>query len=123
MFIVEVPDLFQLRRISDEGISHLADNVILLQYVQEGPELGYFPLVLGLGRQYTPEDMYRGVRLGVAELLYGGVTTVHDWAHNIRGPAYADDGSGDRMTTEPSGKGAKRPLRLGRYEILRQFGE
>ena len=39
MFIVEVPDLFQLRRISDEGISHLADNVILLQYVQEGPEL------------------------------------------------------------------------------------
>ena len=39
MMIVEVPDLFQLPRISEEGISHLADNVVLLQYVQEGPEL------------------------------------------------------------------------------------
>jgi circadian clock protein KaiC len=37
--IVEVPDLFGLSRISDEGISHLADNVVLLQYVQEGSEL------------------------------------------------------------------------------------
>ena len=46
MFIVEVPDLFQLRRISDEGISHLADNVILLQYVQEGPELNRAVTVL-----------------------------------------------------------------------------
>jgi circadian clock protein KaiC len=39
MMIVEVPELFQLRRISEEGLSHLADNVVLLQYVQEGPEL------------------------------------------------------------------------------------
>jgi circadian clock protein KaiC len=39
LMIVEVPDLFQLKRISEEGISHLADNVVLLQYVQEGPEL------------------------------------------------------------------------------------
>jgi circadian clock protein KaiC len=39
MMVVEVPDLFQLKRISEEGISHLADNVVLLQYVQEGPEL------------------------------------------------------------------------------------
>jgi len=39
MMIVEVPELFQLRRISEQGLSHLADNVVLLQYVQEGPEL------------------------------------------------------------------------------------
>jgi len=39
MMVVEVPDLFQLRRISEHGISHLTDNVVLLQYVQEGPEL------------------------------------------------------------------------------------
>ena len=39
MLIMEVPELFQLDRISDQGISHLADNVILLQYVQEGAEL------------------------------------------------------------------------------------
>ena len=57
--------------------------------VREGPQQGYFPTVLALGRQYTPEDTYRGVRLGCAELIYSGVTTVHDWAHNIRDPAHA----------------------------------
>ena len=56
----------------------------------EGPQKGYFPTVLALGKQYTPEDTYRGVRLGCAELIYSGVTTVHDWAHNIRSPAHAD---------------------------------
>jgi len=39
MMLVEVPDLFEVDRISDQGISHLADNVILLQYVREGAEL------------------------------------------------------------------------------------
>lgn len=39
MMVVEIPELFELRRISEHGVSHLADNVILLQYVQEGPEL------------------------------------------------------------------------------------
>jgi circadian clock protein KaiC len=39
MMIVEVPELFELPRISDQAISHLADNVILLQYTQVGPEL------------------------------------------------------------------------------------
>ena len=39
MMIVEVPDLFRLERISEQGVSHLADNVILLQYVQEGADL------------------------------------------------------------------------------------
>ena len=58
--------------------------------MQEGPEKGYFPTVLALGKQYTPEDTYRGVLLGCAELIFSGVTTVHDWAHNIRSPAHAD---------------------------------
>jgi 5-methylthioadenosine/S-adenosylhomocysteine deaminase len=58
--------------------------------VREGPERGYFATVLALGEHYTPDDTYRGVRLGCAELLYSGVTTVHDWAHNIRSPAHAD---------------------------------
>ncbi len=39
MMIVEVPELFQLRRISEQGLSHLSDNVILLQYVQDGSRL------------------------------------------------------------------------------------
>src|SRR5205823_4367295 len=32
----------------------------------EGPEKGYFPVTLALGRECTPEDMYRSVRLGMA---------------------------------------------------------
>jgi circadian clock protein KaiC len=39
MMIVEVPELFQLRRISEQGLSHLSDNVVLLQYVQDGARL------------------------------------------------------------------------------------
>src|SRR5205814_6645042 len=58
--------------------------------VLEGPDKGYFATVLALGRQYTPQDTFRGVRLGCAEALYSGITTIHDWAHNIRSPAHAD---------------------------------
>jgi len=39
MLTNEVPDLFHLERISENAISHLADNVVLLQYVREGAEL------------------------------------------------------------------------------------
>jgi circadian clock protein KaiC len=39
MLIVEVANLFQLDRISEHGVSHLSDNVILLQYVQRGAEV------------------------------------------------------------------------------------
>jgi circadian clock protein KaiC len=31
---LEVADLYRIGRISDEGLSHLADNIILLQYVR-----------------------------------------------------------------------------------------
>ena len=54
------------------------------------PANGYFALNVRLGSQFRPEDIYQGVRLALAEALASGITTVHDWAHNIRGPAYAD---------------------------------
>ena len=43
-----------------------------------------------LGRHFAPEDSYRSVRLGLAEGLRAGATTVHNWAHNIRSPEHAD---------------------------------
>jgi circadian clock protein KaiC len=46
MMIVEVPELFELRRISEHGLSHLADNVILLQYVHDGARLARTVTVL-----------------------------------------------------------------------------
>jgi 5-methylthioadenosine/S-adenosylhomocysteine deaminase len=51
---------------------------------------GYFPVTSRLGVHLTPEDSYRSVRLGLAEALSAGVTTVHNWAHNVRSPEHAD---------------------------------
>ena len=46
MLTQEVPDLFHLNRISDNAVSHLADNVVLLQYVRQGAELARTVTVL-----------------------------------------------------------------------------
>jgi circadian clock protein KaiC len=59
MMIVEVPELFQLRRISEQGLSHLADNVVLLQYVQEGPELARALTVLKTRAMHHHPVVYR----------------------------------------------------------------
>jgi cytosine/adenosine deaminase-related metal-dependent hydrolase len=54
------------------------------------PARGYFPVSTRLGAVYTPQDSYANVRLGLAEALSAGATTVHNWAHNVRSPAHAD---------------------------------
>ena len=54
------------------------------------PTNGYFALNVRLGTQIQPDDIYQGARLALAEALTSGITTVHDWSHNIRGPKYAD---------------------------------
>jgi 5-methylthioadenosine/S-adenosylhomocysteine deaminase len=57
---------------------------------QDDARFGYFPVTARLGPHYSPEDSYRAVRLGLAEALSAGVTSVHNWAHNVRSPAHAD---------------------------------
>jgi 5-methylthioadenosine/S-adenosylhomocysteine deaminase len=52
--------------------------------------LGYFPVSNRLGMLMMPDDSYRSVALGVSEALSAGVTTVHNWAHNVRSPEHAD---------------------------------
>jgi 5-methylthioadenosine/S-adenosylhomocysteine deaminase len=56
----------------------------------DSPERGYFPLKTALGKVYSPLEMVRAVRLAAAEALHAGITTVHDWCHNVRGPSFAD---------------------------------
>ena len=51
---------------------------------------GYFSVSLGLGPAFTDDDNYRGTLLACAEAINSGITTVHDWSHNVRGPAYAE---------------------------------
>ncbi len=51
---------------------------------------GYFVFARAVGRVFKPEDNARGVRLSLAEAIHGGITTVHNWSHNIISPDYAD---------------------------------
>ena len=51
---------------------------------------GYFSVSLGLGPAFTDDDNYRGTLLACAEAINSGITTVHDWSHNVRGPAHAE---------------------------------
>lgn len=54
------------------------------------PELGYFPMKALLGKLYSTDDMRWAVKRGLAEAVNSGMTTVHNWAHNIPSPAHAD---------------------------------
>src|SRR5712692_2220180 len=64
-------------------------NSLLRSMSGDKREHGYFPTALALGKAYLPGDMYQGTRLGAAEAIHSGITTVHDWCHNIRAPEYA----------------------------------
>ena len=65
-------------------------NTLLRSMAGDRKEHGYFPTARTLGEKYTANDNYQGTRLSAAEAIFSGVTTVHDWSHNIRGPEYAD---------------------------------
>lgn len=66
-------------------------NVPLRRYMSaDDPNSGYFPISFALGPSYLPEDTYAATRLGLAEAIFSGITTVHDWSHNVRGPEWAD---------------------------------
>jgi 5-methylthioadenosine/S-adenosylhomocysteine deaminase len=56
----------------------------------DDPKKTYFPVTFALGLHYTPRDSYRSVRLSLAQALAAGITTTHNWAHNVRSPAHAD---------------------------------
>ncbi len=63
-------------------------NTLLRGMSGQGP--GYFRLMARLGRAFGAEDIYHGTLLACAEAISSGITTVHDWSHNVRGPAHAE---------------------------------
>ena len=69
---------------------HLWNALFRLFVRADVPTLGYFPVTARLGPLMEPEDSYRSVRLGAAEALAAGVTTVHNWSHNTRSPEHGD---------------------------------
>ena len=64
-------------------------NTLLRGMSGEKPDNGYFRTSAGLGRVFEPGDMYQGTRLAAAEAISSGITFVHDWCHNVRGPEFA----------------------------------
>jgi cytosine/adenosine deaminase-related metal-dependent hydrolase len=54
------------------------------------PETAYFALNVANGVRCRPNDLFHGTRLGLVDALNTGITTVHDWAHNLRSPEHVD---------------------------------
>jgi len=52
---------------------------------------GYGPAVLnGISTRYDAEDIYAGALWGALQALDAGITTIADWAHNLRSPEHAN---------------------------------
>ena len=65
-------------------------NTLLRNFAGEKPDQGYFPTAAAFGAVMTPDDMYHGARLGAAEAVHSGITTVHDFCHNVRSREHAE---------------------------------
>lgn len=65
-------------------------NAAARSYAPTAEGKGFFPTMKAISARYSPEDSYTGVRLSLAEARASGITTVHNWAHNIRTPAHAE---------------------------------
>ena len=59
-------------------------NTLLRSFAGSEPSQGYFPTISTHGQKMTPGDLYQGTRLSAAEALASGMTTVHDFCHNVR---------------------------------------
>src|SRR5467141_229144 len=65
-------------------------NTLLRSFAGEKTDQGYFPTAAAFGAVMTPDDMYHGTRLAAAEALHSGITTVHDFCHNVRSRGHAE---------------------------------
>lgn len=66
-------------------------GTLLRGVIGDGRRDGWFARKGELAPHFTPLDTYAGVLLGAADGLSAGVTTVHDWAHNVLTPEHADE--------------------------------
>src|SRR5215475_10824166 len=64
-------------------------NTLLRSMSGDKADFGYFRTTAMIGKAFQPDDMYKGTRLAAAEAINSGITSVHDWCHNIRGPEHA----------------------------------
>lgn len=51
---------------------------------------GFMPTMAAIAPHFTPADVAIGLDLALAQAVSSGITTVHNWAHNVRSPAHAE---------------------------------
>lgn len=68
---------------------HLWNSLLRSSAPQPGGD-PFFKSQLATSSRFTPELTALGVRLGLAEAVNTGITTVNNWAHNLRTPQFAD---------------------------------
>ena len=60
-------------------------GTLLRGVIGDGHANGWFARKAALAPHFRPADTAAGARLGLAEGIAAGITTVHDWAHNTLG--------------------------------------
>ncbi|MFC0452336.1 amidohydrolase family protein [Rhodococcus jostii] len=65
-------------------------NSLLRGLVRDETGEDYFTVKRALGGKYELADFYWSARLALAEATKSGITTVHNWDHNVRSSADAD---------------------------------
>ncbi|HWE56570.1 MAG TPA: ATPase domain-containing protein [Acidimicrobiales bacterium] len=70
LFTCEIPELFDITRIDDNGISHMADNVVLLQFVKHESEIRR-SLAIIKSRGSTATNLNREFRISDAGITLG----------------------------------------------------
>lgn len=67
---------------------HLWNSVLRNSAPAPGGE-AFFKSQLAVSKRFTPQISALGVRLGLLEAANSGITTVNNWAHNLRDSAFA----------------------------------
>ncbi|MFB9746600.1 amidohydrolase family protein [Leifsonia shinshuensis] len=65
-------------------------NSLLRGVVSDAPGRDYFAVKRALAPVYTSQDFYWAARFGLAEAIAAGITSVHNWDHNVQSPEDAD---------------------------------
>lgn len=65
-------------------------HTLFRSFAGDTKETGFFPTITRFAKYMSAEDMYQSTRLAGAEAVAAGITTVHDWCHNIRSREHAE---------------------------------
>jgi cytosine/adenosine deaminase-related metal-dependent hydrolase len=70
--------------------NHLWTGILRGLVADGSTDRNYNAIKRRFGPHFRPEDTYAATVIGLVEALNSGVTTMHNWAHNIRRPEDAD---------------------------------